>query len=57
LSSRISAATFPSIKVELLHPSGPSSVVETTYFRIAFICAAIGFCLGSCFGQNAAHSV
>jgi hypothetical protein len=56
LSPAISSATFSLISVEFCHPSGSSSVVETTYFFMVFIWAANGFSWGSCPGQKAAHS-
>jgi hypothetical protein len=51
-----SANSSPLISVEFCHARGSSRVAETTYLARAFICAANGFCSGSCFDQSGAHS-
>jgi hypothetical protein len=53
LSSEIPSATLPSIRVELLHPNGSSSVPETTNLRTPFMKSTIGVPPGW-LGQKAA---
>jgi hypothetical protein len=54
-SSVTALATSSSSRVELCH-SSVSSVVETTYFGVAFMGPAIGLSAAASVGQYAAHS-